>query len=291
MCKFCNYRIVPFIIVLSFLLSPFFRTACATSTIELISPEVTGINSVFDYAGYLAKLNKTYSFEDTKMHELQFSVTKKSYFVFEFLSKNGSSSKYDFVLQCANGKDKVEKVLKHSNGSTLDSSSTDSNNVYNHCRMFQYKDGKEILLYSVPLVSGIYKFKVQAELGTTLHAVLLQNKNLFSIKNAKLVNGGKAVEFELNCSPSLTGCLVCIVDGAYDPKKEWLSWFSKKGKTYEKSLCFVKDKYDFNRIYSDESPYFRCTENGSYTIIVTDPLGHLFLADTVSITQISRAVS
>jgi len=278
---------VPFIIVLSFLLSPFFRTACAANTVELISPEITGINSVFDYAGYLAKQDKTYSFKDTKMHELQFSVTKKSYFVFEFLSKDGSSGKYDFVLQCVSEQDKVEKVLKHSNGSTLDSSSADSNNVYNHYRTFQYKSNKEILLYSVPLVSGIYKFRVQAELGTTLHAALLQNKNLFSIKNARLVDGGKAVEFKLNCSPSLTGCLVCITNGAYDPKKEWLSWFSKKGRSYAKSLCFAKGKYDFNRIYGDESPSFRCTENGSYTIIVTDPLGHLFLADTVSITQIN----
>lgn len=285
--KFRNYSVVSFIIVLSFLLSPFFRTAYAVSTVELISPEITGINSVFDYAGYLAKQDKTYSFKDTKMHELQFSVTKKSYFVFEFLSKSGSSSKYDFVLQCISEQDKVEKVIKHSNSSTLDSSLTDSNNVYNHCKIFQYKGGKEILLYSVPLVPGIYKFKVQTELGTTLHAALVQNKNLFSIKNAKLVDGGRTVEFELNCSPSLTGCLACIVDGAYDPKKEWLSWFSKKGKSYEKSLCFAKGKYDFNRIYGDESPSFRCIENGSYTIIVTDPLGHLFLADTVSITQIN----
>ena len=139
------------------------------------------------------------------MHELQFSVTKKSYFVFEFLSENDSSSKYDFVLQCVSEQNKVERVIKHFSSSTLDSSSADSNNVYNHCRTFQYKGGKEILLYSVPLVSGIYKFKVQAELGTMLHAALLQNKNLFSIKNARLVDGGKAVEFELNCSPSLTG--------------------------------------------------------------------------------------
>lgn len=278
------YRIVSFLMVLCFLLSPF--AVCTADTVELISPKIAGIDSVFDYASYLAKQDKVYSFKDNKTHELQFSVMKKSYFVFEFLNKSGSNGNYDFVLQyvdvSAESK-KTSKVLKHSNGSPLGEV---SNNVYYHCRTFQYKGGKEVLLYSVPLVSGIYKLKVKADSGTVLHATLLQNNDLFGIVNAKLVKGGKEVVFELNCAPSLSGCLVCIADSAYDPKKEWLSWFSKKGKAYEKSLCFAKSKYDFNRIYGDEAPSFSCTENGSYTIIVTDPLGHLFLADTVSITQI-----
>jgi len=264
-----------------------FRTSIHALAAEQIAPGVTGITCVFDYPSYLSEQGATYEFKDRKTHTLQFSVKKKSYFVFEVLRKK-SSSAYNFVLSYSEDKASGSvQVLKHSHRPSASPEEVNSS-AYSHCMTFQYRDDTAILLYTVPLVPGVYKFKIRTVPGTKLYSTLLQNNKLFSIANAYLSENGKAVSFRLNCAPSLVGCSVFLMDCAYDPEKEWQFQFLKGKGIYKKSLCFAQSKYKPRRIEGDVSPEFRCTKNGSYTVVITDPLGQLFLFDTLSITQLQE---